>query len=104
MVDALARDGRAVLAVLDGQDLSDPVAAAGKLLATVLGQDLEQDGDGVFRIARKVARDRVISTVDRRRGTGTRPPRAGSTGTRGTPDRPGQRDHHQDGGHRRQRR
>jgi hypothetical protein len=29
----------------------------------VLGQDLEQDGD-VFRIARKVARDRVISTVD----------------------------------------
>ena len=28
------------------------------------GQDLEQDEDGVFRIARKVAKDRVISTVD----------------------------------------
>ena len=28
------------------------------------GQDLEQDAGGVFRIARKVAADRVISTVD----------------------------------------
>lgn len=36
---------------------------AARLPATVLGQDLEQDG-GVFKIARKVARDRVISTVD----------------------------------------
>ena len=33
------------------------------MLATVLGQDLEQDG-GVFQIARKVAAGRVISTVD----------------------------------------
>jgi hypothetical protein len=30
----------------------------------VVGQDLEQDGDDRFRIARKVAADRVISTVD----------------------------------------
>ena len=28
------------------------------------GQDLEQDAGGVFRIARRVAPDRVISTVD----------------------------------------
>jgi len=28
------------------------------------GQDVEQGSDGVFRIARKTARDRVISTVD----------------------------------------
>jgi hypothetical protein len=35
-----------------------------KLLATVTGQDLEEDGGGVFRIARRVAADRVISTVD----------------------------------------
>ena len=34
------------------------------MLATVLGQDLEAGEDGRFRIARKVARDRVISTVD----------------------------------------
>jgi hypothetical protein len=33
-------------------------------LATVLGQDLEQADDGVFHIARRVAKDRVISTVD----------------------------------------
>jgi len=34
------------------------------LLARVVGQDLEEGDDGVLRIARKVARDRVISTVD----------------------------------------
>jgi hypothetical protein len=34
------------------------------LLATVVGQDLEQTEDGTFRIARRVAPDRVISTVD----------------------------------------
>ena len=33
-------------------------------MATVVGQDLEETEDGTFRIARKVARDRVISTVD----------------------------------------
>jgi hypothetical protein len=37
---------------------------AAELLALVAGQDVEAGGDGVFRIARKVARDRVISTVD----------------------------------------
>ena len=34
------------------------------MLATVIGQDLEADGKGRFRIARRVAKDRVISTVD----------------------------------------
>lgn len=64
LVDALARDGMAVLAVLDGQDLGPVVGSAGELLAMVLGQDLEAGEDGVFRIARRVAKDRVISTVD----------------------------------------
>lgn len=64
LVDALAKDGHAVLALLDGRQVSEVVAKAGQLLATVLGQDLEQDEDGVFRIARRVAKDRVISTVD----------------------------------------
>src|SRR5260370_5944272 len=64
LVDALARDGYAVLVSLDGRPLSDPVKVAAALLATVLGQDLEQRDDGVFRIARRVAPDRVISTVD----------------------------------------
>ena len=63
LVDSRARDGYALLAVLDGRVLEQEVDQAARLLATVLGQDLEQDGD-VLRIARKVARDRVISTVD----------------------------------------
>jgi hypothetical protein len=64
LVDALARDGYALLALLDGRKLSEPVQQAAALLATVMGQDLEQRADGVFRIARRVAPDRVISTVD----------------------------------------
>ncbi|MET9183610.1 IS1182 family transposase [Kitasatospora aureofaciens] len=63
LVDSRARDGYALLAMLEGRSLESGVAEAARLLATVLGQDLEQDGE-VFKIARKVARDRVISTVD----------------------------------------
>jgi hypothetical protein len=64
LVDALARDGHALLALLDGREVSESVQQAAALLATVMGQDLEQRDDGVFRIARRVAPDRVISTVD----------------------------------------
>jgi hypothetical protein len=66
LVDALAQDAYAVLALLDGRDLSNSpeVEEAAKLVATVVGQDLEKTDDGRFRIARKVAKDRVISTVD----------------------------------------
>ena len=64
LVDALARDGYAALAVLDGRALQDDIGAAAALLATVMGQDLEKRDDGVFRIARRVAPDRVISTAD----------------------------------------
>src|SRR5205814_8215029 len=64
LVDSRARDVCALLAALDGQQLPDVVAQAVQLLATVLGQDLETGPDGVVRIARKVAPDRVISTVD----------------------------------------
>ncbi|WP_201749930.1 IS1182 family transposase [Micromonospora sicca] len=64
LVDSRARDGYALLAVLDGLTLPEPVGQATRLLATVLGQDLETGDDGVLRIARKVAPDRVISTVD----------------------------------------
>ena len=59
MTDALA-----VLDALDGEELAGPLREAAELLALVAGQDVEQGDDGVFRIARKVARDRVISTVD----------------------------------------
>ncbi len=64
LVDARARDAHAVLELLAGRLLPQVVAEAARLLAAVVGQDLEQDGDGVFRIARRVAADRVISTVD----------------------------------------
>jgi IS5 family transposase len=64
LVDARARDAHAVLGVLQGRSLTAAVAEAARLLAAVVGQDLEQGTDGVFRIARKVAADRVISTVD----------------------------------------
>jgi hypothetical protein len=64
LVDALARDARAVLDVLDGREPGPAAAEAAALLASVTGQDLEQDSDGVFRIARRVAPDRVLSTAD----------------------------------------
>jgi Transposase DDE domain/Transposase domain (DUF772) len=64
LIDALARDAYAALLVLDGRTLAVEVKAAAELLATVVGQDLEQSEGGAFRIARKVAPDRVISTVD----------------------------------------
>ena len=64
LVDALARDAHAVLSVLDGRDLSRSVNRAAALLASVVGQDLDTDETGVFRIAQRVAKDRVVSTVD----------------------------------------
>jgi Transposase domain (DUF772) len=73
LVSGLVNDALAVLAELagPGSPQRDPAAAdALGLLALVAGQDVEpaegSDGtDGRWRIARKVAPDRVISTVDR---------------------------------------
>lgn len=64
LIDRLACDGMALLGVLEGRQLDGPVGQAAELLATVIGQDLEQDDEGVFRIVCGVASDRVISTVD----------------------------------------
>jgi len=64
LVDALVNDALAALEALDGQEIPDSATAAVELLTLVAGQDVEQGDDGVFRIARKVAKDRVISTVD----------------------------------------
>jgi hypothetical protein len=64
LIDSRARDGFALLALLEGRELAHGVDQAARLLATVLGQDLTDSGDGRFRIARTVACDRVISTVD----------------------------------------
>jgi Transposase DDE domain/Transposase domain (DUF772) len=64
LVDALVRDAQAALAAVGEHRLTGPVREAVGLLALVAGQDVEEGKDGTFRIARKVARDRVISTVD----------------------------------------
>ena len=72
LVSDLVNDALAVLAVLAGPDAPEREAAQADalgLLALVAGQDVEpaedSDGtDGRWRIARKVAPDRVISTVD----------------------------------------
>jgi hypothetical protein len=64
LLDALVRDCLAVLGVLQGRRLSPGLAEAAELLALVAGQDVAEGDDGVFRIARRVKPDRVISTVD----------------------------------------
>jgi Transposase DDE domain/Transposase domain (DUF772) len=64
LVQRRARDAHAMLEILADRSLTQAVAEAARLVAAVVGQDLEQDGDGVFRIARRVAADRVISVVD----------------------------------------
>ena len=64
LVDELVNDALAALSALDGQAVPLPAGDAVDLLALVAGQDVEQGEDGVFRIACKTAKDRVISTVD----------------------------------------
>ena len=66
LIDELVTDARAVLDVLAGSELSDEQAQAAALLAVVAGQDVEADPKvpGRWRIARRVAPGRVISTVD----------------------------------------
>jgi hypothetical protein len=64
LISSRARDAHGCLALLDGRQLAPAVAAAAELLAGVLGQDLEASHDGSFRITRKVANNRIISTVD----------------------------------------
>jgi len=105
LVDALARDGRALLAALDGERLPALLAEAAALLATVLGQDLDEGTDGVFRIARRVARDRIISTVDPDARHGHKTSAHGFEPLQGPHrDRSRRRAHHPDKGERRQRR
>jgi IS5 family transposase len=64
LVDGLVTDALALLAALEVEiDDAEATSALG-LLALVAGQDVEQGDDGTWRIARKVAPDRVISVVD----------------------------------------
>ncbi len=65
LVSGLVNDARAVLAAVAEVALEAEQAEAVALLALVAGQDVEADQrPGSWRIARRVAADRVISTVD----------------------------------------
>jgi transposase len=69
LVSALVNDANTIVDALRGAKLDEPAAQAVALLALVAGQDVEpaegSDGtDGRWRIARRVAPDRVISVVD----------------------------------------
>jgi hypothetical protein len=65
LVSGLVNDALAVLAVVNDAGLDAEQAEAVALLALVAGQDVEPgERPGSWRIARRVANDRVISTVD----------------------------------------
>ncbi|HET7720740.1 MAG TPA: IS1182 family transposase [Acidimicrobiales bacterium] len=65
LITALVADALALVAALEPLSLSGPAADAVGLLALVAGQDVEPgDEPGTWRIARRVAPDRTISTVD----------------------------------------
>jgi transposase len=71
LVDALVSDALRLLGALEEKTSDEEAAGALGLLALVAGQDVEQDDDGTWRIAQRVAPDRVISTVDPRPATCT---------------------------------
>jgi hypothetical protein len=69
LISALVTDALTLLAAVDPETLESKAADAYALLALVAGQDVEpaedSDGtDGRWRIARRVAPDRMISIVD----------------------------------------
>jgi hypothetical protein len=65
LVSGLVNDALALLMVVGELELADEQAEAVALLALVAGQDVEPgQRPGSWRVARKVAHDRVISTVD----------------------------------------
>jgi transposase-like protein DUF772 len=69
LVSALVNDAGALVAALSDAELDGDAEFALALLALLAGQDVEpaegSDGtDGRWRIARRVAPDRVVSTVD----------------------------------------
>jgi hypothetical protein len=85
LVSGLVNDALAVLDAVADLELGAEQAEAVALLALVAGQDVEAgERPGSWRIARRVAKDRVISTVDPRRAMPARPARTSVTATRAT--------------------
>ncbi len=64
LVDELVNDALALLAAFENENEEPEATSALGLLALVAGQDVEQDDDGTWKIAQRVAPDRIISTVD----------------------------------------
>src|SRR5665213_1827568 len=65
LITGLVNDANAVLSATEPLVLDDEQGDAVGLLALVAGQDVEPgEEEGSWRIARRVAKDRVISTVD----------------------------------------
>ena len=65
LVSALVNDALALIQATEGTELTQQQRDAVGLLALVAGQDVEPgEVEGTWRIAQKVAPDRVISTVD----------------------------------------
>ena len=63
-ITKLVVDAQAILAAVDGIALDDEQQRLVGLLALVAGQDVEEgEQPGTWRIARDVAKDRVISTI-----------------------------------------
>jgi IS5 family transposase len=64
LVDALVTDAGNLLEATEDRGTNEEESDALALLALVAGQDVEQGDDGTWRIAQRVAKDRVISVVD----------------------------------------
>ena len=65
VITVLVNDATALVDAATTLPLTEDQAAAVALLALVAGQDVEPgEEDGTWKIARRVAKDRVISTVD----------------------------------------
>jgi IS5 family transposase len=65
LITGLVNDANLILAAVDGLALDDEQQRLVGLLALIAGQDVEQgDTPGSWRIAHKVAPERMISTVD----------------------------------------
>lgn len=63
LIDRIAKDATAILAFFENKPTHAELAEALVFLAAIMGQDIEVIGDE-YAIARRVAKDRVISSVD----------------------------------------
>ncbi len=64
LVDDLVADVMAAVAVFDGRQVPVGLREHLEFMVEVCGQDVAEGDDGVFRIVKGVAKNRVISTVD----------------------------------------